>query len=115
MNYIIDGWNNFCRVFMLPNEYSPNFCFDGGIDTNFKMMDWFSPFPGLPIPTIGKIEWVKEFGKIDQIELPYDAIYRQIVPFVNSKIYMIKDRQYLIIFDFELSIMFTATKTGGDT
>ena len=43
MKYTIDIWNNFCRVFMLPEKYCNDFCFNGGHPTNFQMIDWFCP------------------------------------------------------------------------
>ena len=62
MNYKVDSWNNFCRVFMLPEEYPEDFCFNGGHPVNFQMVDWFNPVAhdDLFLPAISKEEWIEK-------------------------------------------------------
>jgi hypothetical protein len=106
MKYQIDGWNNFCRVFELPEKFSSKFCFGGGISTNFQMVDWFNPIQGLPQPCCDKITWENKVGKIDIIEKEHQEIYDSLVPWLRKKLYIKPDRQYLVICDFGATFIF---------
>lgn len=35
MKYLVDGWNNFCRVFEIPESYPDGYLFGGGLDSQF--------------------------------------------------------------------------------
>jgi len=59
----IDPWNNFVRVFEIPQEFPSGFYFGGGRLANFQMKDWFQPFPSLPQPSIDKRAWIEKEGE----------------------------------------------------
>jgi len=42
--------NNFVRIFKIPHEYPKGYCFGGGKDVNFVMVDWFEPYPAMLCP-----------------------------------------------------------------
>lgn len=46
----INPKNNFVRIFKVPHDYPNGFCFGGGRDINFIMVDWFSPYPEMEPP-----------------------------------------------------------------
>lgn len=89
MNYHITDFNNFCRVFELPEHYPEGFCFNGPISVEFKMVDFFNPFV---IPNRFIYKSIRD-------------IYREVGPFILGKIYIKPNRKYLIIFDFGASII----------
>lgn len=88
MKYTVDGQNNFCRVFELPDQYSSEFCFGGGIPHVFTMVDWFNPVP------------------IQTKEITYEELYNFLVPFLKIKIWYNINKKYLILCDFGASIVF---------
>ena len=61
--YKVDGWNNFCRVFELPNKFPNTYCFGGGVPVGFKMVDWFNPVSGLDSPAVSKEVWKEKVGR----------------------------------------------------
>lgn len=44
-SYVVTQENNFGRVFRLPSTYPEGFCFGGGYQVPFQMVDWFNPVP----------------------------------------------------------------------
>ena len=100
MKYKVDGWNNFCRVFELPESYPKGFCFNGGHPTTFQMVDWFNPVCGLPVPTVSKEVWKEKVGEIESQEVDIDDLEKSLVPWLQQKIYTKPNRQYLVIYDF---------------
>jgi len=103
--YKIDGWNNFCRVFEIPESYSNDFCFDGGCATNFQMIDWFLPVP-LPQPAVTKEIWKKEIGEIEIIEKTLEELRDILEPFILRKLYIKPNRKYLVICSFDACFIF---------
>ena len=110
MNFKIDGWNNFCRVFEIPEQYPEEFCFGGGINVNFKMVDWFNPIPGISQPAVSKATWEKEVGKIEIKTFSYDDIYQMLVPWLQKKQYIKSGVKYLILCDFGVAIQFNQSE-----
>ena len=110
MKHKVDGWNNFCRVFMLPKSFSSAFCSSGGIPTNFQMVDWFYPVQDLPQPTISKEVWRKKVGEIEIKQIDLDELSTILVPFLLKKIYIKQGREYLVLFDFGASLVFKAAE-----
>lgn len=104
--YIVDGWNNFCRVFELPETYPKGFCPPGGLPATFQMVDWFSPVPGLGVPAISKKAWLEKFGSIEQIEVSHNQLQTDLIPFVRKKVYIKPLREYLVICSFGATLMF---------
>ena len=104
--YIVDGWNNFCRVFELPEKYPEGFCFGGGKAVNFQMVDWFNPVSELHQPAISKIAWVAKYGKIDTVKVTLESLSKELIPFLVDKLYVKKDKEYLVICNFGLTIIF---------
>ena len=39
MKYLVDGWNNFCRVFEIPESYPEGYLFRDGKSVSFLMID----------------------------------------------------------------------------
>ena len=109
MKYKVDGWNNFCRVFAIPSKFSSDFCFGGGIPTNFQMVDWFYPVYGLAQYTCSKEEWEAKTGKpIETKEVDLEELEKELIPFLKQKTYTIAGNQYLILYSFGGSTVFTA-------
>jgi len=106
MNYNVDGWNNFCRVFELPKEFSSDFCFGGGIPTNFNMVDWFNPVPDIGQPAVSKEVWRSEVGEIEVKEISHDELRSFLVPWLRMKNYIKTGKTYLVICDFGASFIF---------
>ncbi len=110
MKYKVDGWNNFCRVFRLPDSYPEEYCFGGGYPVNFQMIDWFNPVSGLPSPAVDKETWIKEVGQIDIIEISLEELQTNLIPFINNKKYIHSGKRYLVLYDFGGSSTFTGEK-----
>jgi hypothetical protein len=113
MNYKVTGFNNFCRVFSLPDAYPKGYCFGGGLPTNFTMVDWFNPVVNLPQWAISE-ERYKELvlsGEIDtkghEVEINSDELQKELIDFLLKKKYMQKGKKYLVICDFGMSFTFT--------
>ena len=87
----INGNNNFCRVFLLPDDYPHGYCFGGGHKVLFLMVDWFNPIPFEDI----------EFGI-----KPWDQYEEGLKEFLLQKNYVKNDKQYLVITDFGKSFIF---------
>lgn len=80
---------NMCRVFELPERFPSDYCFGGGHDVTFKMVDWYNPIP--PITT-----------DLDR-ELLADMTWNDIKQFNIAEIkkqYFKKDRGFLVITAF---------------
>lgn len=92
MKYQVDGRNNFCRVFQLPEEYPEGFCFDGGQLIPFQMVDWFNPVSGIETETK---------------EVSHDELQESLIPFLEKKQYIKPGRKYLILCDFGAAIQFS--------
>jgi hypothetical protein len=105
MKYSVDGWNNFCRVFELPQRFSSKFCF-GGIPTNFQMVDWFNPVPDIGTPAVSKEVWKEKVGDIETVEIDHDELSNDLIGSLRMKRYIRPDRTYLIICDFGASFIF---------
>ena len=106
MKYSVDGWNNFCRVFELPERFSSAFCFGGGIPTNFQMVDWFNPVCELGQPAVSKEVWREKVGEIKTIEIDSDVLSEQLISFLQQKIYLKPNRKYIVICDFGMCCSF---------
>lgn len=107
MKYKVDGWNNFCRVFELPEHFSPEFCFGGGIPTTFQMIDWFNPVPDLGQPAVSKKVWEEKVGGIQIKEIDLDELRSFLVPCLLMKHYIREDRTYLVLCEFGACFIFT--------
>jgi len=84
--------NNFCRIFELPSEYPQRFCFGGGIDTTFKMVDWFNPIPVQDI-------W-------DDNVKTWDEYKPLILEWLTDKVYLKPNKKYLMITNFNETFIF---------
>ncbi len=104
--YTVDGWNNFCRVFKLPDSFPSEFCFGGGVPVNFQMVDWFNPIPELSIPTVNKTYWLKFIGEIETKEIDLDELEKTLIPFLQKKVYVKQNKDYLILYKFGASTIF---------
>lgn len=109
MKYNVDAWNDFCRVFELPEQFSSKFCFGGGIPTNFQMVDWFCPV-GMGQPAVTKDVWEKEVGLIEAKEIDHQELMVKLVEFLKPKQYIKENRKYLVICDFGMAFVFDGPK-----
>ena len=105
--YIVDGWNNFCRVFELPEKFSSEYCFGGGIDTTFKMVDWFNPMDLGGQPTVSKEVWLEKVGKIETVQVSSDELKNKLLDFLIGKNYVKPNRTYILIANFGASFTFS--------
>lgn len=96
----VDAWNNFCRVFELPDKFLSDYCFGGGISTTFKMVDWFNPVPDIFTAGCSKEIYRKEVGEIEVKEVSYHDLFNPIINFVKEKNYYNPHKTYLIICNF---------------
>jgi hypothetical protein len=110
MNYEVDGWNNFCRVFELPEEFSSEFCFGGGHPTNFQMVDWFYPVPNVSMAGCSKETWREKVGEIEITTIELETLITDMVPFLLEKRYVKQGRKYLVLCDFGASFTFLGEK-----
>lgn len=106
MEYKVDGWNNFCRVFELPSKFSSDFCFGGGIPTNFQMVDWFNPVPDIGQPAVTKEVWRKKVGEIDTRTVEGDELAATLTSWLKMKLYTKPSCRYLVLCDFGLCFTF---------
>ena len=106
MKYKVDGWNNFCRVFELPDKFQSGYCFGGGIPTNFQMVDWFCPVIGLGQYTVSKEKYAELGYEIEEVEIDYFDEATAIVEFLSQKNYVKKDKTYLVLTNFGMSFSF---------
>lgn len=100
MKYEVDGWNNFCRVFELPQEYPVGYCFGGGYPVNFQMVDWFNPVSDVTRPAVSKKIWQKNVGEIEVTEVTHKELCAILIPFLLEKQYVKQGRKYLVVCDF---------------
>ncbi|MFA7710130.1 MAG: hypothetical protein WCY30_03385 [Candidatus Neomarinimicrobiota bacterium] len=107
MNLKVDGWNNFCRVFQLPDGYPRGYCFGGGISVNFIMVDWFYPVPSVSMSSISKEDWRKKVGEIVPEMIEYDTLYDSLCYNIRQKVYYRSEKKYLVICDFGASFIIT--------
>lgn len=115
MKYQVDGWNNFCRIFELPDQYPEKYCFSGGHPVTMVMVDWFNPVPEVPIAAVTKEVWEKEVGEIVPFELDHDNFCNAILPFLQGKQYIKEEHNYLLLCNFGLSLAFQKkTQTKED-
>ena len=113
MKYNVDGWNNFCRVFELPERFSSEFCFGGGIPTKFQMIDWFNPVPDIGQPAVSKKVWRKKVGEIVVKIVDHEELQTFLIPWLKMKQYTQQGRTYLVICDFGACFTFTKEQTEG--
>jgi len=108
MKYIADPWNNFCRIFELPEkQYSLGYCFNGGHPVTFTMVDWFYPTT-VPQAACSKEVWEKEVGplKDQEVEIDHEELQSTLLPFLQEKQYVKPGRQYLFMSDFGMTFLF---------
>jgi len=106
MDYNVDGWNNFCTVFEIPEKFPSEYCFSGGHPVTFQMVDWFNPVPGIGNPAVSKEVWRKKVGEIEVKTINIDELYETLVPWLMEKQYVRSGREYIILCDFGAVIRF---------
>lgn len=113
MKYLVTGFNNFCRVFELPKKFSKDYCFGGGIPTEFKMVDWFNPVTGLPQWGISEDKY-NELLKSGEIsgaenhtkEVDSEELQKVLTEFLCNKNYVNHGSQYIVVCNFGFAFMF---------
>lgn len=106
MLYRVDGWNNFCRVFELPEQYPSGYCFGGGLPVAFQMVDWFNPVTGVDAPACSKDMWREKVGNIQTKEIADVELRDGLIPFLRGKNYVKPNRKHLVICDFGATFIF---------
>ncbi len=106
IEYEVDGWNNFCRVFQLPNKYPQGYCMPNSKPVTFEMVDWFNPVPGVSSPAVSKEIWREKVGEINVKRIELTTLYNELVPFLLRKRYIKKDCNYLVICNFGATFTF---------
>ena len=106
MKYQVDGWNNFCRVFELPEFYPNGYCFGGGHPVDFQMVDWFNPVPDIGQPAVSKEVWREKVGEIEIKEVSLGWLHENLISWVSEKQYVKPEKEYLILCDFGAAIRF---------
>jgi hypothetical protein len=116
MKYQVNGFNNFCRVFQLPNSYPKGYCFGGGLPTVFVMVDWFYPVKGLPqwsIPEKHYNELIEKGELVDDgthsKEVDSLELQNSLTDFLKQRNYVIQGQTYLVICNF--GFVFTFSKS----
>ena len=115
--WTVDGYNNFCRVFELPDNYPSGFCLGRGQATTFMMKDWFNPVPFIAMFSVPR-DRLPSHIEIKTKKVDISWVEKEIVPFLRGKIYFDSTRDYLVICDFGLVFTFNAEgvnvqKDGG--
>jgi len=107
MKYIVNPWNNFCRIFELPERYPTEFCFNGSHPVNFQLVDWFYP-TSVPQAAVPKNIWEENVGPVknEDIEINHDDLVLKLLPFLKNKSYIKSSKKYLFIADFGMSFIF---------
>ena len=108
MKYSVDHWNNFCRVFEVPEILSTEYCFGGGVPVLFKMVDWFYPIPDVGQAAVSKEVWEKEVGQIVPVEVDLEELEKTLISFLREKRYANPGRTYLVLYEFGGSSVFKA-------
>ena len=90
MKFELTHHNNFLRVFQLPTSYPDEFCFGGGLNITFKMVDWFNPLATLDFYETPKI--------LEGEEL--EDLRRLLKNFISKKLYIVPGHKYLAITDY---------------
>ena len=103
--FAVDGWNNFCRVFELPEKYPDGYCFNGGHIVEFKLVDWFNPIMGVGMAAVSKEVWKKNVGEIDIKRVSINDI-KSLIPYLCKKPHIKSGKNYLILCSFGASIVF---------
>ena len=114
MKYKVDAWNNFCRVFEVPNDFPNEYCFGGGHDVTFKMVDWFYPVKGISIAGVSKEVWRKEVGPIEETEVAIEEVEKELFPFLKEKNYVRRGRKYLVLYNFGGCSIFASFLAEGE-
>ena len=79
--------NNICRVFELPADYPSEFCPAGGLEVNFRMVDWFNPINPVDIAHGNVKDWAEYATMLED--------------FIAKKNYIKPGRKYLLITGFD--------------
>lgn len=109
MKYIVNPWNNFCRIFELPVRFPSDYCFGGGHPVNFQMIDWFYPTE-VPQAAVPKEVWAEKVGPVkDQdVEIDHEELKSKLLPFLQGKQYIKPGREYLFMSDFGMTFTFSS-------
>jgi hypothetical protein len=85
--------NNFARLFELPVTYPETYCFNGGYEVGFKLVDFFNPIP-------------YEDFESNTIR-PWSEYKPMLLDFLKNKVYIKPNRKYILITDFNKTLLFT--------
>lgn len=102
----VDGWNNFCRVFEMPDKYPEGFCINGGKPVEFVMVDWFNPISEIDeTPAAPKEVWIKFGLSFKVYEITSEELEDRLKNFILGKRYVKPNKDYLVITKFGASII----------
>jgi len=93
MKYRITEATNFIRIFEVPDEFPPEFCFGGGHNTIFILTDWFNPFEQ-------KLFWEEKELVYVESSLAYQERIIKLRNFVKGKQYFKPDKTFMALTDY---------------
>lgn len=108
MKYLVDPWNNFCRVFELPDPLPTDYCFGEGIPCTMKMVDWFHPIPDMPTPAVTREVW-EASRSVPTVEVQMEYVEPTLRNFILAKNYVKPGRTYLVLYEFGAASVFSNT------
>ena len=91
MKFTVTADTNFIRIFQMPQEFPSDFCFQGGHDVNFNLVDWFNPIDQMSFWGGKEIVLQGEY-----LEEKRDKIAR----FIKTKKYFDHNFKYLAMTDY---------------
>lgn len=86
----ITGHNNFIRIYKLPSQMGNDYCFGGGYNIPFRLVDWFNP--------------IQDLSKVSDPDYIEDE-HRKTVQFIKQKNYVKKGDRLLLITDYDWSLV----------
>lgn len=102
MTYIVDGWNNFCRVFEFDNCYcvSNKHC-----PVDCKLVDSFSPVSHISHPGCSK-DVYKAAGEPYLVkEVSHTELREDLLSVLENKEYRDLNKKYLVLTEFGASFL----------
>ena len=104
MTFTMDPWNNFCRVFEIPEEYPKGYLFGDGKPVNFQMVDWFNT-GNVPTAAVSKEVYLEEVGEYPTEEITHEELIAKMTPFLKEKTYTKEGRSYLVLCNFGAAVV----------
>jgi hypothetical protein len=98
---------NFLRVFRVPDDFSPDYCFDGGHKTIFMLIDWFNAFSPNEL-------WDNNDKEFDRTDIEYTNRVDMIRKFIKEKKYFKAEHTYMVLTDYGDVFLVNPEKRASD-